>query len=92
MSEFAHDNLIASTDTIDETKAQVDSEAINAYFLIAHVYQIAFDSEIDNHAGLTNILALINLYAVCHVSDVAAHNIHLQIATVHHCCNKPRQA
>ena len=86
----ALDLLIDSRDTNHE--AQVDTESARKIIMTAHAHKVVFASEIDAHDGMTNIHLLPRPYAICLVSDVAAHNIHLQIESVLDHLNKSRQA
>ena len=69
------DRLIDSRDTNRE--AQADTETTRAIIMTVHAHQVGFASEIDAHDGISNVHVLIHHNSVCHVLDVAAHNIHL---------------
>ena len=90
--EIIHDQLIASIDIIYVTVVQVDSEIIHATVMTTYTHQISIVSEIEIHAVIVNIRALIHLCPTFHVSDVVARNTLLQIANVSHLCKKSKRA
>ena len=59
ISETAHDQLVASRDTVHNT--QVNSETVPAIVLIAHSHQVVLSLEIDAHVLVTNILVPMHL-------------------------------
>ena len=83
-SEIDCDQLVDLEDIINVTEVQVDSEKIHAIILTAHAHQVVYTLDLDVYVGIMNILGLIHPYAGRLVSDIAAHNIHLQIANVLH--------
>ena len=82
ISNTTHDQLVTSRDTIHEAK--VDFEIVHVIFLPTHAHQVVFALEIDVQVGITIIIAQVHPNATCYVSDVVAHNKHLQIENVTH--------
>ena len=88
INETVPDRRINSTDTNHEALA--DSETTHAIVTIFHAHQVVFALKTDAHNGTMNIHGLTHPYAICHVSDVAVHNTHLQTENVLHHLNKSR--
>ena len=81
-NETAHDRRITSKETSHDARA--DSEATHVIILIAQAFLDYFALEIDVHVEFMNIHELARPHTECHVSDVEAHSIHLQISNVLH--------
>ena len=81
--------LIDSRDTNHE--GQDDSETPRTIIEIAHAHQLGFASEIDERDGARNIHELTHPYTTCHVLDVAAYKVNLQVENVLHYVNKSRR-
>ena len=89
INDTAHDQRIASRDTSNE--AQTDSETNHTSVLTVGAHLAVLALEIDALVGTMNIHALAYPYVTCHVLDLAAHSIHLQIANVlHHWNNQDK--
>ena len=79
--------LFNSRETNREAKADIETTRTNSMTLtLTKSFSLRRQT---SHDGITNIHILIHPYAICHVSDVAAHNIHLQIENLLRHLNKP---
>ena len=72
-------------------KPETIPEQLTQSFLTGHAHQFVFALEIDAHMEVMNTQVPIHPCATCHVSEVEAHRMHLQITNILHHWNKLRQ-
>ena len=73
-------------------EALADSKETGEIVTTSHALLVVFASEMDIHVGAKNIHKPTLVYATCHVFNVKALNIRLQIANVLRHLNKSRRA